>query len=101
MIILHVSLFVPDEARAQWEAVTRSAIQRTREEPGNVEFFYAPDLVEPRLVHAVEVWESEDALEVHKAVHKYRADLNIELGVVTGSVEIYEVPNAGPSSAGR
>lgn len=92
---MHVELRVPAGARARWDEATLPAIERSRGEPGSVRYHYAADLGDPELIHAIEVWDSTDALERHMALHADRVALNAELGVTVVAVHRFVDLDAG------
>ena len=57
----------------------RMNIQATRAEPGCARYAYAVDLADPNLLHVVEEWSDEDAVNAHMNM-PHMAELMTALG---------------------
>ena len=64
LIILGTVRLPPERVEAAREAMGRM-VENSRAEDGCLAYAYAEDLLEPGLVHVVERWRDEDALQAH------------------------------------
>ncbi|MBG51618.1 MAG: antibiotic biosynthesis monooxygenase [Alphaproteobacteria bacterium] len=49
-------------------AALRARMERTRQEPGCIDYSFAIEVGAPNVMHVLEKWESEDALNTHLQV---------------------------------
>jgi quinol monooxygenase YgiN len=54
-------------------------IQATRAEPGCARYVYAADLADPNLLHVIEEWSDEEAMDAHMNT-PHMADLMTAMG---------------------
>lgn len=50
---------------ASIEAVLAGRMVRTRAEPGNIEYSFAVEVSNPTIMHVIEKWEDQAALDLH------------------------------------
>jgi quinol monooxygenase YgiN len=70
MILIQGHLKTAPENAAKLKAAAAPLIAATREEPGCLAYTFAEDLGEPGLIHILERWADEAALDAHnKTAH--------------------------------
>jgi quinol monooxygenase YgiN len=66
MIIIHIALTAASEAELQkLLAIAPKAIAATRKEKGCLEYAFARDILDPRMLRVTERWASPEALQAH------------------------------------
>ncbi|MBV1933883.1 MAG: antibiotic biosynthesis monooxygenase [Parvibaculaceae bacterium] len=50
------------------EGVLSSRMARTRSEPGNIDYSFAVEVSNPTVMHVIEKWEDQAALDLHLTV---------------------------------
>jgi quinol monooxygenase YgiN len=92
MIIVTGQVRFADGEIARLTPALRMNIQATRAEPGCARYAYAVDIADPNLLHVVEEWSDEDAVNAHMNM-PHMADLMTALGAarIEGiSINAYE-----------
>jgi len=66
MTVLVIGQFrIPAEHLEQAKSMMAGVMQKSRAEPGCLEYNYAEDLLDPGLIRVSEVWESHTQLAAH------------------------------------
>jgi quinol monooxygenase YgiN len=65
MILVIGTFRVPAEKLAQLQTLAAPVVTATRAEDGCLAYSYAPDLLDPGLIHVVEKWRDRPALAAH------------------------------------
>ena len=67
MIVVHSEVPVEEGSRAEAIELLEAVAERTRAEPGVVEYRVTADLEQPNTLRIVETYEDEDAAEAHES----------------------------------
>jgi len=73
MLIIAGTLTVDPEDRDAFLEAAVAASAGTRDEPGNQEYVFSADPVDPGLVRLFEIWDSEEALAPHRGTDHMKA----------------------------
>ncbi len=74
-------------------------VESSRAEDGCLEYSYAEDVLDPGLIHVMELWLNQESLDRHFAsdhIAGWRASWP-ELGIGARNLVVYEVGEARPS----
>ena len=96
MIVVHATVPVDPDRRAEVESLIEEMVARSREEPGTISYDAAADLESDATIHFVERYEDEAALDAHFESDHYEA-FATDLGeYLTGrpSVTRYDVESS-------
>ena len=77
----------PEQLDAALDAI-RTCVTATRAEDGNVDYRYSHDIDQPNRLNIVEVWESEEAVQLHMGSEHMATFLTAIGGFIGGPVEI-------------
>ena len=77
----------------------RAMIEASRAEPGCLAYSYAMDVVQPGLIHVLERWADQAALEQHFASPHIRTwrEAWPQLGITNRNLVLYEVGHGRPT----
>ncbi|HTU10211.1 MAG TPA: putative quinol monooxygenase [Allosphingosinicella sp.] len=92
MIIVTGEVRFADGEMARLAPVFRMNIQATRAEAGCARYAYAVDLADPNLLHVIEEWSDEEAVNAHMNA-PHMADLMTAMGsarIEAISINAYE-----------
>jgi quinol monooxygenase YgiN len=67
MLIIQGIVRIDEADRAKFQAAAETMIPATRAEAGCIAYSYAEDALEPGLIHIVERWRDQAALDAHLA----------------------------------
>jgi quinol monooxygenase YgiN len=65
MIIINGTIRLPAANLERARPVMRAVIEATRKEDGCLSYAFAEDVLEPGLIHVVESWRDQAALDAH------------------------------------
>lgn len=65
MIVIQGSVRVRAEDVERVRAVAHWLVPATRDDPGCLHYAYAHDMFDPTLIHIIQRWEDETALQAH------------------------------------
>lgn len=90
MIVIEGAFRIADLARAR--AAMEAMIKASRSEPGCIDYAYAIDLLDPRLVRVSERWENRQALAAHLKSDHIRAWRSVwsDIGASGRDLRMYE-----------
>lgn len=77
----------PEQLEPALDAI-RTCVAATRAEDGNIDYRYSQDIDEPTRLNIVEVWESEEAAQVHMGSEHMATFMGAIGGMIGGPVEI-------------
>ena len=98
MIIVAGHLTIDPAQRDAALAAIAAGVAATRDEEGNVDYRFSPDLDDPNRFNLIECWESEEAMNAHMAT-AHLAEFMTAIGpCLGGSAEIirYDVASSSP-----
>ena len=98
MIIVAGHLIIDPAHREAALAAFAAGVATTREEAGNLDYRFSPDLDDPNRFNLIERWESEDAMNEHMATSHHAAFLTAIGPCVGGGAEIIRYDVSGSSS---
>ena len=98
LLITGTFRIVPEKLAGAREAMERM-IRSSRKEAGCISYAYAPDLLDPGLVHVIEAWSSREALDAHFAsqhILRWRAEWP-SLSIADRNLTLHEVASSRPT----
>jgi quinol monooxygenase YgiN len=97
VVIVGGTFQVEPGLREQYLAERADLMRRSRSERGCLEYIFSADPLDPGRVVLFEVWESQDDLDVHRAVTRSTVPTSPMLISATTSVlTVYEVSGRSP-----
>ncbi len=93
MLLIVGTFRLPPAKLANAWPIMEQMVSGSRSEDGCLHYSYAPDLIEPGLIHVKEMWRDRAALEAHFAseyVEEWRKAWPM-LGIGERSLHLYEV----------
>lgn len=98
MIIVSGHLTIDPAQRETALAAIRTAVAATREEPGNLDYRFSPDLDDPNRFNIIERWENEEVMNEHMGSTHLAEFLTVVGGCLSGPAEVirYDVSGSQP-----
>ena len=98
MIVVAGHLTIDPDQRDKAIAAIRTAVAATREEPGNLDYRFSPDLDDPNRFNIAERWENEETMNEHLGSAHLADFLTIIGGCLSGAPEVirYDVARSQP-----
>ena len=97
LIIAGTITFDPSKTEQAKEAAA-AVMAATREEPGNIDYVFTFDIIDPSTIRVYEAWESQEALDAHFETPHVAAFGKVapELGISGMDMLKHEVASSGP-----
>lgn len=98
MIVVAGHLTIDPAHRDAALAAIRTAVEATRQEHGNLDYRFSPDLDDPNRFNIIERWENEEAMNEHMASANLSDFLVAIGGCLSGPAEVirYDVARSAP-----
>jgi quinol monooxygenase YgiN len=99
MLLIVGTIRLPPENITEALPVMARMVRTSRGEDGCLEYAYAEDILEPGLVHVLELWSDQAALDRHFAsahIAEWRANWPA-LGITDRNLRAYDVGDARPT----
>jgi quinol monooxygenase YgiN len=92
MITINGTIRVPVANLERARPVMRAVIEATRQEDGCLSYAFAEDVLEPGLIHVVEAWRDQAALDAHFGAAHFAAwrEANPGLEVSDRHIVVYD-----------
>lgn len=97
MIVVAGYILIDPTKRDEVVAALSTCVAATREEPGNVDYRFSPDLDEEARFNVSEIWASEEAMDEHMASPHLAALLEAIGPLMGGAPEITRYDVSGSS----
>lgn len=97
MIVVAGHILIDPSKRDEVVAALSACVTATREEAGNIDYRFSPDLDDEARFNLVELWESEDAMNEHMATPHLAALLEALGPLMGGAPEITRYDVSGSS----
>ena len=98
MIVVAGHLTIDPAHRDTALAAIRTAVEATRQEPGNLDYRFSPDLDDPHRINIIERWENEEFMNEHMGSAHLADFLTTIGGCLGGPAEVvrYDVARSQP-----
>ena len=93
MLLIVGTVRLPPEKLAEARPVMARMISASRAEPGCLEYTYAEDVLDPGLIHVMESWSDQVALDLHFGsdhIAAWRSSWT-SLGIGDRSLRVYDL----------
>ncbi len=97
MIVVVGYLSIDPAKRDEAIAILSAGAAATREEPGNVEYRFSPDLTDADRFNVAEVWEDDDAMTAHLSTPAFATFMETLGPCLGGPVDIVRYDVSGSS----
>jgi quinol monooxygenase YgiN len=87
MIVVHTTIPLDPDGRAEFEERVAALVEHSRSEPGTLRYHAARDVADPTLLHFFERYEDAAAAEAHTDSEPYRRFVEALPSVAAGSIE--------------
>jgi quinol monooxygenase YgiN len=98
MLLIVGTIRLPPHKVAQARSIMRAMVESSRAEDGCVEYCYAEDVLDPGLIHVMELWRDQAALDRHFAsdhLAVWRASWP-KLGIGDRNLRLFEASEPRP-----
>lgn len=98
MIVVAGHLTIDPDHRDKALAAIRVVVAATREEPGNLDYRFSPDLDDSNRFNIIERWEDEETMNEHLGSPHLAEFLTVIGGCLSGTPEVirYDVARSQP-----